>query len=285
MKNWLQEQEEQQQDQNKDDTQQIDEIEPQKPAGKTMEHEVTEAAKIVHRPTSELLMSGGLAGIKLGFSLLLTGTVLTLSTGDTPEITSEILGALGYAVGFIFIVMGRSELFTEHTSMGLMPVLHRRSTITQMLRLWGLVYVANLVGGLFIALLAALLGPALEIIEPAIFREIAMRAAEHPGWLLLLGSALAAWLLGLMAWLVSAARDTVSQVLIVLLAAGTIGLLHLQHIVTGSIEIMAAIFAGSGLTWAHLGHFILWVTPGNIIGGVLFALMIHIAHRGQQSGR
>ena len=66
-----------------------------------------------------------------------------------------------YAVGFIFVVLGRSELFTEQTTLAVLPVLNRQASVLELVRTWAVVYVANLLGAAAFAGLAVLIGPAL----------------------------------------------------------------------------------------------------------------------------
>jgi formate/nitrite transporter FocA (FNT family) len=140
------------------------------------------------------------------------------------------------------------------------------------------VYAANLIGTAGFAGLAVLIGPALGVIDPRAFGEIASARTGHPGWVILLSGLLAGWLMGLLSWLVAAARDTISQVVITLIVAGVIGFVHLHHVVVGSAEVLAGVFAGRGVTAADYGHFLLWTTLGNALGGPLFVAVIKYGH-------
>ena len=180
-----------------------------------------------------------------------------------------------YAVGFIIVVLGRSELFTEQTTLAVLPVLNRRASPAALLRLWVVVYVANLIGAAVFAGLAVLIGPALGVADVEAFGAIARQVVNHGG-LVIFGSALlAGWLMGLMSWLVAASRDTVGQLVIVWLVASAIGFARLHHVVVGSVEVLAGLFVGAeGVTIASGGQFLLWATLGNILGGSFFVALI-----------
>jgi formate/nitrite transporter FocA (FNT family) len=92
--------------------------------------------------------------------------------------------------------------------------------------------------------------------------------------------------MGLLSWLVAAARDTISQVVLVWLITTVIGLAHLQHVVVGSVEVLAGIFSGQEVTPADYGHFLGWSTLGNAAGGSFFVALIKYGHasRGMQAG-
>lgn len=77
-----------------------------------MEEEIALGLGELQRPLSGLLLSAFSAGLDVGFSVLLMAVVLSLANGVLSEPVVEILIANMYAVGFIFVVLGRSELFT-----------------------------------------------------------------------------------------------------------------------------------------------------------------------------
>jgi formate/nitrite transporter FocA (FNT family) len=252
--------------------------EPQKSYETILEQEIAAGLTELERPAKALLLSGLSAGLDVSLSLLLMGVVHTLTDGVLSKPVSEILVALTYASGFLFVVLGRSELFTEHTTLAVLPVLDRRASLKQLGRLWGLVYIANQVGAAAFAAFLVFLGPRLGIIEPRVFGEIASGLVEHPGWVILLSGVLAGWLMGLLSWLVAASRDTIGQIFIVLLVTTAIGLCHLHHAVVGTAEVLAGVFSGEGATLADFGNFLLWATLGNMLGGFFFVALIKFGH-------
>lgn len=251
---------------------------PQKSSRQILSAQITEATGEIFRSRSGLLVSGLSGGLDLSFSVLLMAVMLTLVEGTVSEALERILVANMYAIGFIFVVLGRSLLFTEQTSLGILPVLNKRATFRQLLRLWGYVYVANLVGGLIFARLLTIVGPALGVTEPEAFGELAHNLVKHEWWVILMSAVFAGWMMGLLGWLITAGRDTVSQVIFVWLITSAIGLAHLHHVVVGSAEVLAGIFVGQGATWADYFNFLLWATLGNIIGGSVFVALIKYSH-------
>jgi len=77
--------------------------------------EIRRGLSELQRPTTGLSLSGLSAGLDIGFGPLLMGVILTSAgVAGTDELTTELLLAIAYGVGFILVVLGRSELFTEH---------------------------------------------------------------------------------------------------------------------------------------------------------------------------
>jgi formate/nitrite transporter FocA (FNT family) len=95
---------------------------------------------------------------------------------------------------------------------------------------------------------------------------------------MLMSGVLAGWLMGLLSWLVAAARDTISQLVIIWLVTTTIGLGHLHHAVVGSVEVLAGVFVSQELTAGDFGHFLLWTTLGNALGGPIFVALLKYTH-------
>jgi formate/nitrite transporter FocA (FNT family) len=236
--------------------------------------EIREALQALDRSLIGLLISGLSGGLDIGFSLFLMAVMHTLTADILSKPVTEILVANMYTVGFIFVVLGRSELFTEQTTLAVLPVISGHASIPALLRLWVAVYVSNLVGAALFAGIASYIGPASGVIDPQSFGVIGRRMVESPTPVMITSGVLAAWLMGLLSWLVAAGRETISQLAVVWLITFSIGLSHLHHAVAGSVEVLAGLFSGQGITWQDYGYFLLWSTLGNILGGVFFVAIL-----------
>jgi formate/nitrite transporter FocA (FNT family) len=256
-----------------------DEIEPKKASRQILLHEILEGRAVLERPVAGLFVSALSAGLDIGFSLFLMAVMKTRLQGESFSPTmAELLIANAYAVGFIFVVLGRSELFTEQTTLAVLPVLNRKASLAALARTWAVVYLANLIGAAGFAALSVVIGPMRGIIDQRVFGEIATSLTTHTALSLFLGAVLAGWLMGLMSWLVAASRDTISQVVLVGIIATVIGFANLPHVVAGSVEVLAGVFANQGVTAADFGHFLLWTTLGNVLGGSVFVALIKYGH-------
>lgn len=240
--------------------------------------QIEQAEKEMERPARSLLLSGFAAGIEIGFGPFLMALILTSTRGIYADPTIELLEAFAYSVGFIIVIIGRSELFTEHTALAIQPVLAGRAPVAALLRLWALVYISNIAGAATFAAFAAWIGPALGEAESWAFVEIASKYVDHAWWLLLIGGILAGWLMGLLAWLVTAARDTIGQIVLIALVTTGIALAHLQHSIAGTVEVLAGVLSGDEVTWVEFGRFLLWSTVGNAVGGVVFVALLKFGH-------
>ncbi|MFN8446345.1 MAG: formate/nitrite transporter family protein [Caldilineaceae bacterium] len=256
----------------------LDNLKPRKPARRMLEHEISEGLGEIRRSTAGLFISGLSAGLDVSFSLFLMAVMYTSTHTQLPASIVHILVANMYAVGFIFVIIGRSELFTEHTALATLPVLNGNATLADLARLWSVVYIANLVGTLIFALIATVVGPNLGVIDPEAFGWIAHHVVDHSWWVILLSAVLAGWMMGLLSWLIAAGRDTISQIVLVWLITTAIGLGRLHHAVVGSVEVLAGYFAGQAITLFNVFHVLVWTTLGNTIGGIVFVALIKYSH-------
>lgn len=185
---------------------------------------------------------------------------------------------MGYTVGFVIVILGKSELFAEHTTLAILPVLAKKQKLWSMLRLWAYIFLGNIIGGYFAGYLITLLGPYLLSAEPETFEKLARHLTDYP-WYVIFGSGIfAGWLLGLLAWLDMAATETISRIFIIGLITFIIGIGGFHHSVVGSIEVFAGVISGATIGWSELGKFQLWSTLGNIGGGVFFVGVLKFSH-------
>jgi len=224
------------------------------------------------RPTGALFWSGLAAGLSMGFSLI--GEALL--RGHLPDATwRPLVAKFGYSLGFLIVILGRQQLFTENTLTPILPLLSRKenATIGNVLRLWCIVLLANLIGGLVVAFVIGktnVLSPATQ----AACHEIGHEAMEHSFGLVLLKAVFAGWLIALMVWLLPFAET--ARVGVIIILTYIIGVAGFSHSIAGSIEVFVIAVVGQK-GWLHvIGGFIVPALIGNIIGGV--ALVAALNH-------
>ena len=233
---------------------------PQKSQLIILQHTEEAALTQLERNSTGLVLSGISAGLDIGFSVLLMSIMLSTFNGVFPAPVVRFFVANMYPVGFIFVILGRSELFTEHTTLAILPVLQGLASIKKLFRLWAIVYVSNIFGGLIFALILSYFGGSLHFLHKEAFAQIAGSFTRNSWLTTLLSAALAGWLMGLLAWLVAAARETISQIFIIWTVTAAIGFAGLPHCIVGNIEIAAALFSGQG----SFSGYLLFLDPCNL---------------------
>ncbi|MDS0478477.1 formate/nitrite transporter family protein [Natrinema sp. 1APR25-10V2] len=250
----------------------------QTPTPDILESVIESGQHEIEREPEGLLLSGFSAGLDIGFGPLLMAVLLTLSDGGYGDLGTELLLASAYAVGFIFVIIARSELFTEHTTLAVMPVLDGRASVANLARVWGLVWISNVVGGAVFTVFIVVLVPDFGVASPGAFSTIAHRLVDHSVRWLFVAGILAGWLMGLVAWLIAAAQETVSRLLIIWLVTASIGILHLPHSIAGNVEVLFGLFVSSDISVLDYAQFLLLSTAGNAIGGGVFVALLKYGH-------
>src|SRR5689334_12055311 len=150
-----------------------------------------EGTEELERPSSSVAWSGFAAGLTICCSML--GQALLLShLPDAPW--RELVASFGYCLGFLFVTMGRQQLFTETTLTVMLPVLHKTHGVSDVARYWAIVFVANIIGTLLFAAAARI--P--QLFRPEwvhAFTDLGVKAIE-PGFIgVLIKGVLAGWLI------------------------------------------------------------------------------------------
>lgn len=246
--------------------------------GEILAEQIWTAVHELERPTGGLILSGFSAGLDVGFSVFFMAIAFSMFGADFSDVGVRIFAANLYSFGFILVILGRSELFTEHTTLAVFPVLNRRATVGQLGRLWGLVYASNLAGGVVAAIIATQVGSRLGVAETRAFGMIAEHLLRPDGGVTFASGVLAGWLMGLLSWLLASAKDTMSRIVIVWMITTGIGLAGLHHCIVGTVEVVAGVLVDPALTWSQYGGFLLWATLGNTVGGTLFVAIIKYGH-------
>lgn len=225
----------------------------------------------VERSTRLLFFSGLAAGLSIGATFLARATMTAATPADP-----TVMGNLLYPIGFVIIVLGSYQLFTENTLTPVTLVMTRLATVPQLLRLWTIVLIANVIGAGIVAYLLAVT----NVLDPAA-AETAHYFGEHAlsvSWSgLFYKGVFAGGLVATMVWLVHAARDTLSRFLIVYLIMFTIPAADLFHCVVGACEVLFLVFTGdAGFVSVFIGFFVP-VVLGNTVGGVVFVALVNFS--------
>ena len=250
---------------------------PQKSQLLILEQTEETALTELKRNATGLSLSAFTAGLDLGFSVMMMMVVYTLFHGYWSEPAVETFVANMYPIGFILVILGRSELYTEHATLAMLPVLQGLASVKKLFRLWGLVFLFNIIGGLLFALLLSYCIGELKFLKASAIAHLVEVYLDYSPKVLLLTAILSGWLMGLLAWLVTAARETISQLFIIWLITAAYSLAGLPHCIIGNIEMGTQLFLGEVSFWQYL-KFLGPVTFGNTIGGVIFVAVLKFAH-------
>ncbi len=216
-----------------------------------------------------IFLSAILAGLEIGFSYFMVCTLYYLLDGSVDQ--NILIKSFGfvYPVGFILVILGKSALFTEQTSLLALPVLNGQRSVLEMLRIWGLVISGNVIGGIVFAFFIGTIGPHLGLFTRDTMATIGHHIIDYEAWVLFLSAVTAGWLMGLLTWLLNSTETTLTRIIIIFMITGVIGFGGFHHSIVGNIEAFGAYLHSASVSlWDYL-WFLLLALVGNSVGGAI----------------
>lgn len=230
-----------------------------------------EGTEELERPSKSIAWSGLAAGMTMGCSMLAQG-FLQSRLPEAPW--KDLVAAFGYCLGFLFVTMGRQQLFTETTLTVMLPFLHGTHPIREVVRYWAIVFAANILATLLFAAAVSIphLFPA-DVMNS--FVKLGVKATG-PGFLVVLVKGVfAGWLVALMVWLMPAA--SAAKFVVIIAVTWLIAVAEFSHVIAGSVEGSLAAMHGA-IGWGDYAiGFLVPAFIGNSIGGVVFVALLNHA--------
>jgi formate/nitrite transporter FocA (FNT family) len=224
------------------------------------------------RQTNALAWSGLAAGLSMGFSFVLEGVLRS----HLPEAEwRPLIVKLGYPLGFLLVVLGRQQLFTENTLTVVLPLMTRKDlrTALNVARLWTVVLASNLVGAAIFAWACTYHGAFDEPLRRA-FLEIGREAMRADVLSIFVRAIFGGWLIALMVWLLPFAET--GRVAVIVIVTYVVGVGEFSHVIAGSVESMHLTIVGEKSWFDYLFGFLVPTLAGNTLGGV--SLVAALAH-------
>ena len=222
------------------------------------------------RPITSLVWSGLAAGILISFSVI-GEAVFRAHLSDQPW--RPLIENLGYTFGFLLVIHGRMQLFTENTITTVMPLMARfcAECLLATGRLWGTVLAANTVGAFIAAGFILWTGAFPDAVQAAV-GDLSRHAVEQPAMQLFFRGMPAGVLIAALVWMMPTMPQGSFFMVVAftwLIAAG-----DFAHVVAGSVEMAYLILAGELGFFSGLAGFFAPVLLGNIMGGTMVFTMI-----------
>ena len=223
----------------------------------------------LERSNVSLAISGVAGGLLMGLTGLSVAILMSM-VGTTPA--GKLTALFFYPLGFMVVILGRSQLFTENTLYPVALMLAEKKHLLSTLRLWSVVFPTNVLGAFLFALLAVKTGA----LRPEFVEQLAKLGVEaasitpaHAFWSGVVGG----WIIATVAWLVSGSHSITGSVVLIWTMTFIVGAGHFAHCIASSGEILSSVLAGQ----VSAGAFISWLLPataGNICGGVLLVTLL-----------
>ncbi len=235
-----------------------------RPSAQEIYQEVARNARRELSRTSLALAISGLAGgTFMGLSAL-GNAIAAAVLGNSPY--AEFISRMFYPLGFIVVILGRAQLFSENTLYPVALVLQEKRHLWHTLRLWGVVLPANILGSMIFSALAVLT-PALRPNTVRSLVNLGLQASNQTSAAIFWSAVMAGWIIAAAAWLISGSHSISGSIALIWLLTFVVGLGGFAHCIAGSGEVLAAILSGNA-PWITYPNWFLPTVSGNILGGV-----------------
>jgi len=218
------------------------------------------------------------------FSALAAGLSMTLGlvamgafAAHLPDGTwRPLVSDLGYPLGYLIVILGRQQLFTENTLTPLLPVLSKPSWrgLAGIARIWAIVLVGNIVGAFIGAYFLARAQPMpAEAVAP--MANFGVMLMQHDPLTRFVQAIFAGWLIALMVWLLPSAGS--ARLFVIILVTYVVAVARLPHVIAGSAEVAYGVLTHKLPLTAYFVSFLAPTLIGNTLGGVLFVALLNHA--------
>ena len=249
------------------------EVEAQSRPNAALIHETirAEGESELERRWWAILLSGFAAGLSIALSFIVQAEIRAFISNES---VGRLVAPFGYTIGFLVVVLGRQQLFTENTLAPILPLLRHRDskTLLSVLRLWGLVLAANIAGTWAVAFAIAHGG----VFEPRVWDalvQIGQQTVAANFAVTLVRGVFAGWLIALMMWLLPAASG--SRPHIIILMTFILALCQFSHIVAGSVDCAFMVQIGKVSLADYIFVFFIPTLLGNVLGGTTLVALLN----------
>ena len=237
-----------------------------------------EGRRRLRMPALEQVATGFIAGVTIVFGIIALGVVEGLAAPALGDGPARLLGALAFGIGVVFLVIGRTELFTENFFDPVAAAIESddRKVWGRLLRLWGTVLVLNLVGGAVLVAIMSVPG-ALPAGAPDKLIAVAEDISSKPWSATVARAVLAGALITLLSYLLNATNSVAARIPIAYMVGVFLALGPFDHVIVSVLHLLLGLWLGAGVAYTDLAVNLGLATVGNLAGGVLLITLTHSA--------
>jgi formate-nitrite transporter family protein len=227
-----------------------------------------EGERRLERPVVEIASTALAAGFDIVAGIVALALVASQVEHRVGIPSAHVLGAVAFGIGFVFLVVGRAELFTENFLVPIAGLDHcDRGSWWRLLRLWLVSPVFNILGGTVIICILSVHSVLPYGTGATIVRTAATTHAN--GTLALFVSAVfAGALITVMTWFVEGQESMLVRVVVAWIAGSLLALGNFDHVIVVTLELVFGYRFGADYHWTFiLGNFFL-AAAGNMVGGI-----------------
>jgi formate/nitrite transporter FocA (FNT family) len=231
-----------------------------------------EGERRLTRSRLELVTTSLVAGFDIVFGVIAIATVTALVAPKLGPSMAHFVGSLFFGIAFIFIVVGRSELFTENFLVPITGLRRGRFTKLKLAELWTISPVMNILGGTLLILLVTTKGVLPEGTAPAL-NDLALHIDELTLWAAFVSAIIGGALITAMTWMVEGVGTVGGRIVVAWIAGTLLALASLNHVIVVTLELIFGLRLGTEVTFGEVGLNFVIAAAGNMIGGLLLVTL------------
>ena len=229
-------------------------------------------------PLLEQVATGFIAGVTIIFGIVALGVVTALVEPEFGRGVAEVAGALAFAIGVVFVVVGRTELFSENFFDPVATAIGKEGAgvWASLARLWAVIFVLNFVGGAVLVALLTVDG-ALPADAPMVLVRFAEEIVAKTWSATLVRAVLAGALITLLSYMSSAVNTVAARILVSYMVGFFLALGPFDHVVVSGLHVLFGVWLSDAVGYGDLLRNIALSTAGNVAGGLLLVTLTHAA--------
>jgi formate/nitrite transporter FocA (FNT family) len=241
------------------------------------ERAIEEGERRLNQSLLELAATSFIAGFTIVFGIAALGIVHTVVEPVFGEI-ARIVGALAFAIGVVFLVVGRAELFNENFFDPVAKTVDESHTslVPSLLRLWVVTYALNLVGGVLFVSIFAVDG----VFPPGTaetMRSMAEDFSHRPNSTIFASAIVGGTLVSLLSFMLHGVDTVGSRITVAYVTGFLLALGPFDHVVVTVLHIVFGMMTGATISYSALVEIVVVATTGNLVGGLGLVTFTHVA--------
>jgi len=228
-----------------------------------------EGERRLNRSRLELTTTSLVAGFDIVFGVIAIATVTALVTPKLGPSMAHFVGSLFFGIAFIFIVVGRSELFTENFFVPITALRRGAFTTLKLAQLWTISPIMNILGGTLLILVATTKG-VLPDGTPEALNDLANHIDDLPLWSAFCSAIIGGALITAMTWMIEGVGTVGGRIIVAWIAGTLLALASLNHVIVVTLELIFGMRFGTTISLEDTAVNFGIAVAGNLIGGLLF---------------
>lgn len=231
-----------------------------------------EGERRLDRSRLELASTSLVAGFDIVFGVIALGAATATMAQHFGASAAHLFGSLAFGIAFIFVVVGRSELFTENFFVPVTALRSGKLPGLKLAELWTVSPVLNIVGGTVLILVVSSQGVLPEGAAPALV-DLAEKAHAHDHWSSFMSAIVGGALITVMTWMVEGVGTVGGRIVVAWIGGALLALASFNHVIVVTLELILGMRFGAHISLGYVGLNFVIAAAGNMIGGILFVTL------------